>query len=66
MQAQSNDASIYYCMERDVSIAAMIKLGAQSGMHVSNHGIVEIYAAFRDLRGDLASGFPVAGSVPDT
>jgi hypothetical protein len=53
-------------MERDVSIAAMIKLGAQSGMHVSNHGIVEIYAAFRDLRGDLASGFPVAGSVPDT
>jgi hypothetical protein len=29
----------------------MINLGAQSDMHVSNHGIVESYAAFRHMWG---------------
>jgi hypothetical protein len=31
-RAQSNDASIY-CVERNVSMIAMINLGAQSGLH---------------------------------
>jgi hypothetical protein len=39
--------------------AATINSGAQSGLHVSNHGIVEIYAAFRHMRGDPASGSPL-------
>jgi hypothetical protein len=34
MQAQSNDASIC-CIEKDVSMAAMMNLDAQSGLHVS-------------------------------
>ena len=29
---------------------------------VSNHGIVDIYTAFRHMWGDHTSGFPVAGS----
>ena len=43
---------------------AMIKSDAESGMHVSNRGIVEIHTAFRHMSGDPASVFPVAGWYP--
>jgi hypothetical protein len=33
---------------------------------VANHDIVEIYAAFRHMRGNAASSSPVLGSAPDT
>ena len=42
-------------------MVAMMNLDAQSA-RVSNHGIVEIYTAFRHMWGDSASGSPVAGS----
>jgi hypothetical protein len=45
---------------RHVSMAAMMNLGAA---RVSN--LVEIYAAFRHMRGNPALGSPVLGSAPD-
>jgi hypothetical protein len=41
---------------------AVINSGAQSGIHVSNQRIVDIYTAFRHMWGDSASGSPVVGS----
>jgi hypothetical protein len=32
-------------------------------VRASNHGVVEIFAASRHMRGNLASGSPVLGSV---
>lgn len=37
----------------------MVNLGAQPGLH--DHGIVEIYIAFRHMWGNPASESPVAG-----
>jgi hypothetical protein len=47
-------------------MAGIINLGAQSALRVTNHGILEIYAAFRHMRGDPTSRCLVLGAVPDT
>jgi hypothetical protein len=57
----------YVVSKKDVSMAAMIKSRCAVRLaRVSIHGVVEIYVAFRYMRGIHVSGSPVAGSVPDT
>jgi hypothetical protein len=62
-QVQPSDASIH-CIERcfhGKQGRAAIKLRCAVWLaRVTTHGIVEIYAAFRHMRGNAASGFPGA------